>query len=409
VSAKGTPFPSGEIRWKYSTATSATSLAPPALHLGGVLAPSNDNYVHGMARGPAGGTWPSGWASANLGSPAQARSPIVTLGGVPRMYLTTFDGWVHAIDARSGAKLWDTRIGTAVFTGGGPAPAGIFTAYGGAWDYILVGTRQSSGSRFYALDPYTGVVIDYYPQAGDPWELGAVTGMATVDYELGQVYFATFSSSPTQDRTLWCLKLGPPSDALQFEWAHQKDDNTPVNGVLGLGNIDGSPTLRGERLYVGNTSGVLWSIDRRTGDILGSYPTSSGNIKSFPFVDRGGIDVYFTTTSGPYNVWAVKDQGTGSPLTSALSLKWRMISVNPSVPLLTTLSGVAGLYVGTDDVAGPTKPGILGFNLNTGTSARGWVLEDGTYTVGAPSFDSQYKMIHVGSSKGVFYAVDLLF
>ncbi len=413
VSAKGTPFSDSRIKWKYATATSATSLAAPALHAfgsGGVLAPSNDGYVHGMARGPAGGTWPTNWASANLGSPAQARSPIVTLGGVPRMYLTTFDGWVHAIDARTGARIWDTRIGTDLFTGGGAAPAGIFTAFGGSWDYLLVGTRQGSGNRFYALDPFTGAVIDFYPQAGDPvQELGAVTGMATVDYELGQVYFATFSSGGSQYHTLWCLKLGPRSDALQFGWARQKDDDVPSSGVDGIGNVDSSPSLRGERLYVMNTDGMLWAINRRSGNSLDVFLTGTGNIRGFPFLDRSSGDIYLTKASGGLNVWAVKDSGTDSTPTSALSEKWKTFAVNPSTALLITAPGIAGLYLGTDEVLGPGLPGILAVDLGTGGSGTGYILDNGIHTIGAPSFDSQYKMIHVGSSKGVFYALDLSF
>jgi hypothetical protein len=406
VSARGTPFDhtTGPVKWKYSPATSATSLAPPALHLGGVLAPSNDNYVHGMQRGASGGVWPVGWSSANLGSAAQARSPIVTLGGVPRMYLTT-DGWVHAIRADTGAREWDTQISDVVFAGGGAAPAGIFTAFGGAWNYILVGTRLASGNRFYALDPLTGVVIDYYPQVGDPLELGAVTSMATVDYELGQVYFSTLSTSPTQKHTLWCLKLGPPSNALQSGcWERQKDDNVPEPGE-GIGNIDSSPSLRGQRLYVMNDAGRLWSIDRRTGDTLAYYDTGSGNIKGFPFLDRNGLDIYFTTASG--DVWAIRDNGNDvyPGTTSSLSQKWKKTATNPSIPLLTTLTGVAGLYFG-DRVTG-TGAVIKRLDLDYGDPVATYTLEAQEFIVGAPSFDSQYKLLHVGSQKGVFYAVAL--
>ena len=96
--------------------------------------PSNDHLVHGLTRGggPSGGLWPANWKPANLGSPAQARSPIVPLAGGSRAFYSTFDGWVHAVDAKTGVILWETKIGTGPQTGAGGAPAGIFTAFGGA-------------------------------------------------------------------------------------------------------------------------------------------------------------------------------------------------------------------------------------------------------------------------------------
>ncbi len=130
-------------------------MAPPTVGADGVLVPSNDNLVHGLTRGtgPNGGTWPTAWKPANLGSQAQARSPIVPFAGGSRAFYSTLDGWVHAVDAKTGAILWETQIGTAAPTGAGGAPAGIFTDFGGDWDYILVGTRQAANNRFYALDP----------------------------------------------------------------------------------------------------------------------------------------------------------------------------------------------------------------------------------------------------------------
>ncbi len=142
ANAQGRPFNavSGKTRWKYFTGLGATTVAPPTVGQDGVLVPSNDNFVHGMTRGTGGGPWPTAWKPADLGSPAQSRSPIVPFAGGSRAFYSTLDGWVHAIDAKTGAILWQTQIGSVA----GAAPAGIFVAYGGAWDYILVGTRQAS-------------------------------------------------------------------------------------------------------------------------------------------------------------------------------------------------------------------------------------------------------------------------
>jgi outer membrane protein assembly factor BamB len=412
--ALGRPFdasPGQSVKWKYFVGEGVATLAAPTIGSHGVLVPSNDFRVHSMARGALGGTWPVApdWTPVNLGSPAQTRSPIVDIGGVPRMYLTTLDGWVHAIDARTGVKMWETQIGTTAWSGGGAAPAGIFTAFGGAWDYILVGTRQGSGNRFYALNPDTGAVIDYYPKAGElpvgAVEMGAVTAMASVDYARKQVYFATFAG-PTH--SLWCLRLGPPSNALQLGWAHQKVDNTPSAGIPGLGEIDGSPVLRpdGTRLYVGNTSGRLWSIDPVNGTILSSFDAApGGNVNGFPYPDRRNRDVYFVTTASfpGDNIWAVTDS-----VTTGLGLKWKTTASNPSTPLVSTVTD--SLYVGSN-LVGPGG-GVREYALTDGTNTNSVQLTPGPMVIGAPSLDTQAlpkSLLHVGSVDGVFYAVEVPF
>ena len=280
-----------------------------------------------MARGTTGGPWPASWKPANLGSPAQTRSPIVPFPGGSRAFFSTLDGWVHAIDAKTGAILWETQIGTAAQTGAGGAPAGIFTAFGGAWDYVLVGTRQSANNRFYALDPATGAVIDSFPDGpGDPvGELGAVTGMAAVDYARGQVYFGTFRGATN---ALWCLKLGPPSDALQRGWEvpravlgrHRREPrharrtactSAPPRGSCGRSGpptaststatrrparrspsrASRSPTGGSSALYFSTTTRIHSAVDNGAGNFLQKWPPLTG-----------------LTSPSPVLYWAAQDR-----------------------------------------------------------------------------------------------------
>ena len=212
--ATGRPFDAtGPVKWKYFTGS--TAIVAPAVGHDAVVAVSNDQHVHAMERGVSGGAWPPLWDPVALGDVAQNRSPVVTSGGVSRVFVTTQNGRVQAIDVKTGAVLWSTLLPA------GPAqaaPAGIFSAWGAPWDYILVGTSASSNTnRFYALDPADGSIVDEYPKAGDDVvvDMGPILQMASVDYSTGRVYLGLID--PTL-HTLISLQLGPSTDALQLHW-----------------------------------------------------------------------------------------------------------------------------------------------------------------------------------------------
>jgi outer membrane protein assembly factor BamB len=389
ATATARPFDAaGRIKWKYFTGTAA--MAPPTVGIDGILAPGNDRLVHGMVRGASGGPWPPGppaYVPPNLGSPAQARSPIVPMGGGSWGFFTTQDGRVFAVDARTGAVQWSTSIGTQ----GQAAPAGIFTAFGGAWDYILVGTRESDNNRFYALDPTNGNILDYFPKAADGFSgLGAVNGMAAVDYAAGLVYFATMGGSATD--SLWCLKLGGAADPLSYQWSAPRGT---------IGDVAGSPVLRNGRVYVGNTTGTLWSVKADDGTNRYSYSVGEA-IKDFPFPDRGSNALYFATTT---QVFGVLDTGTG------FSQKWPPITGLTSPSPVLFWAGGAHLYVGIQAYTGQPQPGAWILDIDPATGAFTPIqLESGTaIAVGAPSLDIGVtpNLLHAGSVAGVVYAVSV--
>jgi DNA-binding beta-propeller fold protein YncE len=351
-----------------------------------------------MTRGPSGGFWPApSWKPANLGSPAQLRSPIVPLPGGSRAFYTTQDGWVHAVDTSTGAILWETQIATDAQA----APAGIFTAFSGAWDYLLVGTRQTNGNKVYALDPFTGGVIDVFPQGTESGVsgLGMISGMAAVDYAGRRVYFGSRRGTLTDaTETLWCLKLGPPADALQLDWKL----GTP-------GEIDGSPVLRGARLYVGDVDGKVWSVQLDGSGAYAPLDLGDGAVKGFPFPDRRNGDLFVATST---KVWGLTDNGTG------LVFKWTNPVQgldSPSVVLLKP--GTNELYVGVRDIVpagAPDSAGLLRIDVSLadpGLSVASLALESFAAVVGAPSLDVGFSpnVLHVGSEGGVLYAVQVPF
>lgn len=387
--APGRPFDTtdaNEVRaWKYSTGV--TTMPPPTVGAHGVLAPSNDYTVHAMTRGTGGGLWPPSWSPSNLGASAQQRSPIVPLGGLSRAYFTTQDGRVHSVNAETGALLWSTQLTPSEALA---APAGIFTAWGGAGDYILVGTSAASGNFFYALDPFTGAVIDQYPGAGDvAVDLGPISSSASVDYARGLVYFASKTAGASE--TLWCLRLGP-SNALSFGW------KTP-----GLGDITGSPTLRASRVYVGTNMGVVWSVDAESGTVIDDYPTGDPAEIDFVFPDRTSQRLYFSTAN---SVWALEDAG------AQLTLAWEvgLGGDKPSTVLL--WPGTDRVYVGVEK-----RPfqggGIIEIDTtlpDPNSDLRFEPLEDYAIALGPPSLDlGPPTLLHVGSEEGILYAVEVPF
>ena len=378
----------GKVKWKHFVGT--TALAAPTVGFDAVVGVSNNTFVHAMERDPNSltkGEWPASWKPIGLGAIAQHRSPIVPIAGVSRAFIATQDGRVHAIDTANGNFLWSTQLPEGAAQG---APAGIFTAWGGAGDYVLVGTSAGSNNHFYALDPFTGAVIDAFPNPGVPAEaalgsLGPIYGAAAVDYASSRVYFA--SRRGGANRSLWCLDLGPASDALRLGWSRD----------LGV-DVDGSPVLHGGRVYVVDNGPVAWSIPANTG--LGGYtrPLGGAAVPGFLFPDRRNNDLYVATSS---QVHGLTDTG------SALNNKWTPILslTNPSTVLLRP--GTNELYVGARSYAGNAS--LVRIDTATGLVASQVTLEAGALGIGAPSLDNVFEVIHVGSEAGILYAVELPF
>jgi hypothetical protein len=207
-SIAGRPFATGgPVKWSFSSGVFSTT--PPTVGGAGVISTSNAPVVHATERGPGGGAWPSGWQPYPVGGPIQSRSPAIpiTVGSAsPVVYLSSQDG-------RSTPSTGEGRCRRAVWvaTLPGPlqgAPAGIFTAFFGAFNYLIVGTRITAGDNaVVALDPDTVAAIGVpFTNGGAPNGIGIINGSAAVDYATSRVYFASYAGGGPG--TLWCLQLG---------------------------------------------------------------------------------------------------------------------------------------------------------------------------------------------------------
>lgn len=374
----GLPFDTTPgVKWAYSTG--ATSMVPPGIGPAAYTV-SNDRALHSMVRGTGatGGDWPVGWTPWAMNGPAQSRPPVVPTTAVPGatrvVFLGSQDGHVYAVNADTGSPLWQSPLLGDVVQA---APAGIFTAFGGAFDYILVGTRNSSpGNRFYALKVSDGTVVGTPFDGGSATALGIISAGAAVDYPNRRVYFA--SRAGTSSNTLWCLDI--TAAGVSFAWAKP------------LGNIDGGPVLRSGRVYVGTNTGTVFGVDALDGNNAWSFSTGDGAVKGFIFPDRDSARLYLATTN---KVWGLTDM-IPTP-------NWPVVLLPaPSIPLFIRASPF--LYVGGSD-GRLYELDLTLANAVTSPTVKSVPLGDSLAGVGPPSFDFPNALIYAGSEGGVVYAV----
>ncbi|HYN01338.1 MAG TPA: PQQ-binding-like beta-propeller repeat protein [Vicinamibacteria bacterium] len=379
---------SGSRKWTYWAG--AFSVVPPTVGSDAIVAVSNDGVVHAMGRGAAGGGWPAAWNPVALGKAAHNRSPIVPTPAGGRLFVGTEAGEIHALDTANGSVVWSrsAAFGASRLPSSGgvqATPAGVFRAWGGSNDLILVGTAASSGNRFYALDPATGADWDWYPRAGDstPGPLSPVLGMATVDYARNKVYFANDSSSDT----VRSLDLGAPGTPdltrTGAPWA-EKDLDRTGNALV----------LRNGRIYLGDGAKAysVSAIDSDTYDLT----TNDGAVKGFVFPDRRDDRVYFSTDT---RVWCVRDTGS-------LTAVWSLSNI-PSPSVVLHWPGTDHLYVGGSN-GRVYQLDVSAFN--PWTTQRSVLLDPaGSDQVGAPSLDIANGLLIVSTSSGAIHAVAVPF
>ena len=233
------------VKWAY--ATGGTAVAPPTVSGPGILALSNDRTVHALTRGSAGGVWPASWVPTALAGVAHSRSPVVPftvpLNGADTVLFTADDatpGFLHAIDARTGLRPWPAQAPGLAMTG---APGGIFTQYGG------VRTRCSSGTRDIAVDNELralkladgsldrGLRGSPQPRSDRPDQRHAGDRLRDGAHLLRLV-------EPDRRRhAVLPRDRGQPA-LFTYKWSRN------------LGNITGSPVLRGGRVYVSTDAGA---------------------------------------------------------------------------------------------------------------------------------------------------------
>jgi outer membrane protein assembly factor BamB len=313
-------------------------------------------------------------------------TPSLIAGSPELVLLGVQDGTTRAVDAVTGLEKWQHVLAPVVQA----TAAGMFKDFGGAFDYVLIGTRDGAGDNaFFALDPKTGIPVNSFNNGGGVNGIGIISGGASVDYPGKRVYFASRKKVPGSNGTLWCLTLtGAGLGGL-----------CPGAWPVDVGDIDGSPVLRNGVIYVGNNVGLVHAV-KADGTLAwaGPFNTGDGPVKGFLFPDRNGSALYFATTK---NVWGIVDAGASASLAWSTQLAPGATPPLPSIVVwnpgstLIHVGGSDGNLYQIDFSITPLPPTAI-------TSAT---LGDGLAVVGAPTLDRLTGIVYVGSDEGVIYAV----
>lgn len=372
------------VAWTYSAGGSAMSVVPPTVGPDAVYTISNDGVVHAMERGDAGGPWPTTWNPVGLGKPAHNRSPLVPLPAGSRLFVGTESGEVHAVDGKNGSLVWSRSqlFSSQLANVGGVqgTPAGLFKAYYGLNDAILVGSNMgASNNTFYILDPVDGFNLSTWSNS----LLGAVLGMGVVDYPGNREFVLTTAPSGT----LWGFDLGPAGSP-------SLNPSALAGGnPVGIAPANGSPVLRNGRLYFGVSNDLI--VQRLSDGMTRSLNLGDGEVKGFAFPDRRNGDVYLSTNT---RVWDVSD--TVEPSNPNLLPQWSVADI-PTPSIVLHRPGTDYVYVGGGDGR------LYEIDVAAGSpqSTKKWVTLEAGSQVFAPSLDGPNNLVLVGSATGVVYAV----
>jgi outer membrane protein assembly factor BamB/flagellar hook assembly protein FlgD len=392
----GRPFDaSGFVSWAYSTG--ATLMSPPTAGGGlSLYTTANDRGLHSVLAGATGGEWPAAWTPFLMNGPVQGQAVVVPqplAGANGLILLGSQDGNVYAVDDESGALLWSTETTNGMPLGESvqAPPTVMLIADGAADDLAFVGTRSSMAENaFYALDAGTGAVVWEFTNSTDPAEgdngdgtgaIGIISAQAAIDSDFQRVYFTSRSRAGGSPSTVWCLSTIDGS----LLWA------------AAVGDIDGSPTIRGTTVYAGTNTSTVVALavgsGPNAGDLLWSLPCDDGPIKSQVIAEPLTSRLFWSTAT---KVWGADDLGGGapSPLFSVpLPSPSRPVSLAPDHELVLVGSEDGRLYQ-LDLTADPANPQLLSIELGDGSGA-----------IGGPTWDDRTNTVHVGSEGGVLYEV----
>jgi outer membrane protein assembly factor BamB len=264
---------------------------------GGAAVDTDGTVVFGSANGRFFAIDPTGnarWSVDNL-SPAVG-VPALARGG--KVYVGTESGKLFARNVASGALLWSFHAGSPITTSAAVASDGT----------IYFGTRSKG-------------VFAVGPQGAGVWTapIGPIEGSSPAIAADGTIYVGTKEGSvvalAADGSTLWQCAI--------------RAKNGPAVG---------SPTINGNRLYVGAADGYVRALDRGSGAILWAFRVGAAIAPGLSLAPDGTI--YFGAADR--RVYALRDAGGQG------DLRWATV-LGGKVSSTAAVDKVGAVFVGSDD------------------------------------------------------------
>lgn len=246
----------GKERWRYKTEEDLSTR--PAVAHGSVFVASLQDTV--FCVDAASGAWrwhhrrePKGEGFTIFGAAAALAGPDAVFGAYS-------DGYVAALDPKSGAARWERRV----------APGD---------GHLDVDALALDGGRLYAA-AYSGAVLALDARNGDTLWTATAPGVSQLAVAGGLVVAVTPTSvvglSPSNGATLWTAGLGGgapagapalagkwllvPSGGAGLRWVEAASGRTIRVFDPGTG-VSGPPAFAGGRVYVLSNGGALFALD----------------------------------------------------------------------------------------------------------------------------------------------------
>jgi alcohol dehydrogenase (cytochrome c) len=292
-----------QLKWMWSMPENGTMEDTPIVHAGLMYMWGTANTVQALNAKTGELLWENriGPAARAPGpGPSSEETRAMGLYG-NNLYVNTPQGWIYALDARTGEEVWKTKINDNPNLGN--STGGLIIIKG----RVLVGmtncARAGTPDHCYisAYDAVTGkrdwkfvtVALTGQP-GGDTWNgmadndrKGVETWIAgTYDPELNTTYWGTAQAKPWRrdlrgsgqgatDYANSTLALNPETGALKWYYNHSPGETFDLDEVFDRVLIDHG---KEKSLLTIGKAGILWKLDRVTGKYLAHTQTVFQNV-----------------------------------------------------------------------------------------------------------------------------------
>lgn len=186
-----------------------------------------------------------------VGAPIDATPALDRVRNI--LYVAANDGTIHALDARDGSRKWVENVGHAI------AQPPILTAtaiYAVAEDDVVTAIAREDGT----------VLWNYRRPPSDEITIKGHAGVV----QIGDHLYTAFN-----DGVVVCLDPADGSAVWELDTSVDLDPGGAA-GVPRFRDVDTTPVLVGERLYVASFAAGLYALDPESGTVLDRDATQTG-------------------------------------------------------------------------------------------------------------------------------------